>query len=357
MIRYLGSKRSLLPLITLVLRQMEGLSSCIDLFSGSARVGQALKAEGYQVLSNDLNAYAEVLARCYVQTDSSRAAEARDLIEELNALPSVAGWFTKTYCEDAGFFQTENGRRIDAIRESIQERNLDPELEAVALTSLLDAADNVANVMGLQMAFLKDWHPMSFKRLDLQTPTLLPPSPNGKCQSFRMDAAQFVREHEADVIYMDPPYTASNYLGLYHIWESLVLWDKPEVYGVAKKRVDVRTRKSAFNAKAKAVEAMRDVVNHAKAKVLVVSFSDEGLISRSEMVSLLEAWGHVHVIDRDYKRYAGAVTGIHNQHGEKVGEVSHTDNVEYIFVAAKDPAHVQAVKRLTDRPSILDFFG
>ena len=49
----------------------------------------------------------------------------------------------------------------------------------------------------------------------------------------------------ADVAYLDPPYNQHSYLGNYHVWESLVRWDKPEVYGVAMKRVDVRERASA----------------------------------------------------------------------------------------------------------------
>ena len=34
----------------------------------------------------------------------------------------------------------------------------------------------------------------------------------------------------------------------------------------------------------------------------------------------------------DYKRYVGAQIGIHNPHGEKVGEVSHLRNREFLFV-------------------------
>ena len=37
-------------------------------------------------------------------------------------------------------------------------------------------------------------------------------------------------------------------------------WDKPDVYGRAHKRVDVKTRKSAFNSKRRCADAFRDVV-------------------------------------------------------------------------------------------------
>ena len=55
MIKYLGSKRTLLPAICSVVEALPEVRSCIDLFSGTSRVGHALKGKGFQVFSNDLN--------------------------------------------------------------------------------------------------------------------------------------------------------------------------------------------------------------------------------------------------------------------------------------------------------------
>ena len=46
-----------------------------------------------------------------------------------------------------------------------------------------------------------------------------------------------------------------SYRGNYHIWETLVRWDKPEVYGTACKRVDCRSYQSPFNSKRRFREA------------------------------------------------------------------------------------------------------
>jgi len=62
-IKYLGSKRRLIPEIFSQIRAVPGVRSVVDLFSGTARVGHALKGAGYRVLANDHNAYAETLAR------------------------------------------------------------------------------------------------------------------------------------------------------------------------------------------------------------------------------------------------------------------------------------------------------
>ena len=71
MIKYIGSKRLLLPRILDAVRAAAPPGATVaDLFSGTARVGHALKAAGYRVLANDHNAYAHTLATCYVQADA-----------------------------------------------------------------------------------------------------------------------------------------------------------------------------------------------------------------------------------------------------------------------------------------------
>ncbi|MBL8737183.1 MAG: DNA adenine methylase, partial [Planctomycetes bacterium] len=69
MIKYLGSKRTILPKLLQVVRAMRSVRTVVDLFAGTSRVGHALKRAGYRVLANDHNAYAHRLAACYVQAD------------------------------------------------------------------------------------------------------------------------------------------------------------------------------------------------------------------------------------------------------------------------------------------------
>ena len=333
MIKYLGSKRTLLPLIEGVVGVVPGVRRVVDLFSGTSRVGHALKRRGLQVVSNDHNAYAHALARCYVEADREVVErDARLLIDELNRLPGEPGYFTETFCVRSRFFQPKNGARVDAIRAAIARKGLAPVLEAVLLVSLMEAADRVDSTVGVQMAYLKRWAARASKDLELRVPDVLPASPHGPCTALRLDAAEAVRQLEADVIYVDPPYNQHSYLGNYHIWESLVLWDKPEVYGVACKRLDCRTRKSGFNLKPLFRDALARIVAGAKARVLVVSFNSEGYIARDEMERLLATRGRVSVIATDYKRYVGAQIGIYNPRGELVGEVGRLRNVEYIYI-------------------------
>ena len=339
MIKYLGSKRALLDPIKAAIGAVlpDGGVVC-DLFSGSARVGHALKGQGYRVWSNDHNAYAHTLATAYVQADravwTDRAAV---VLADLAATPSREGWFTRTFCEDARFFHPANGARVDAMRDRIEAMGLEPELKAIALVSLMEAADRVDSTAGVHMAYMKAWADRALKPLTLRMPDLLPGVAAGACVATHEDALDVAGRFEGDLVYLDPPYNQHSYLGNYHVWESLVLWDKPETYGVANKRIDVRTRKSAFNSKPGIGPALQAVVEAIRAPNLIVSFNDEGYLSRDQLVRMLSARGHVQVIEIARPRYVGARIGIHNPKGEKVGAVGRLRNVEHLFVVTERP--------------------
>jgi adenine-specific DNA-methyltransferase len=329
-IKYLGSKRALLDrIVTAVRGRLPDGGRVCDLFSGSARVGHALKRQGFQVHSNDHNAYAHVLATAYVQADRDRWLEpAQRVLTELADVTPEPGWFTRTFCEAARFFHPDNGGRVDAMRERIATMALEPELEAIALVALMEAADRVDSTAGVHMAYMKRWAPRALNPLQLRMPDLLPGAGRATCR----DAVEAAAEVEADLVYLDPPYNQHSYLANYHCWESLVRWDKPEVYGVANKRVDVKARKSAFNSRPGIGPALATVVERLRAPNLIVSFNDEGYLSRAELTEMLSARGRVQVVEIERPRYVGARIGIHNPQGQKVGAVGRLRNVEHLFV-------------------------
>jgi adenine-specific DNA-methyltransferase len=339
MIKYIGSKRALLNHIVAGIGEVlpRGGTVC-DLFSGTSRVGHALKREGFRVWSNDHNAYAHTLATAYVQSDREKwMSRAEIVLEELRAVKPIAGWFTKAFCEDARFFHPDNGARVDAIRDRIAALALEPEMEAIALVSLMEAADRVDSTAGIQMAYMKKWAPRAHNNLELRMPDILPGVAGGPCRATRADAVELAPRVEADLVYLDPPYNQHSYLGNYHCWESLVLWDRPETYGIANKRIDVRTRKSAFNSKPGIAPALQAVIEGLKAPNLIVSFNDEGYLGREQLIGMLSGRGEVQVIEIARPRYVGARIGIHNPQGEKVGAVGRLRNVEYLFVVSERP--------------------
>ena len=336
MIKYLGSKRLLVPRILAAVAALPSVRTALDLFSGTARVGHALKQRGIRVLANDHCRFAAVFARCYVAADRDRSEEAGRLLHELQSLPPRPGWFTATYCEQARYLRPENGAKVEAIREGIAALACDPELEAVLLTSLIEAADRVDSTTGVQMAYLKQWAARAGNPLVLRLPELLPQADAGKGEAFELDAVQAAAALPCDVAYLDPPYNQHKYLGNYHVWETVARWDRPEVFGKARKRVDCRTRKSPFNSRVQARAALAAVIAALQARHIVVSFSDEGWLSLPEIVEILRVRGEPLVLSASYPRYVGAKIGIHNPRGEKVGQVGHLHNHERLFVVTDD---------------------
>lgn len=348
MIKYLGSKRALLPRVLAAVAAVPDARCVVDLFSGTSRVGHALKERGYRVWANDHLAYAHTLARCYVEADLEDVErDARLLLAELGQLPGRPGYVTETFCERARYFQPRNGARIDAIRDAIARKALPPDLEAVLLVSLMEAADRVDSTTGVQMAYLKQWAPRAARELELRMPRVLPRAAAGKGRAHRREAAEAAAQLEADVAYLDPPYNQHSYLGNYHVWETLVTWDAPEVYGRACKRLDCRERRSPFNSRRRCREAMAAVIAAVRAPVLVVSFSDEGFLSRAELEAMLATRGRVRVLTTDYKRYVGAQIGIHDPRGRKVGRVGRLRNTEYLFVVAPPETPLAALPGAT----------
>lgn len=338
MIKYIGSKRRLVPLIAACVEALPGVRRVLDLFSGTSRVGRELKRRGFDVVANDHNAFAWVIARCYVEADARRVGDTTaELLDELRDAPPHAGWFTELFCERARYFTRENGARIEGIRREIGRHAWPSDVEGVLLTALLEAADRVDSTTGLQMAYLKQWAPRALKPLELRHPELLPGGGVALCADAALAAGE-----DVDLAYLDPPYNQHSYRANYHVWETLVRYDHPEVYGVAQKRVDCRTRKSAFNRRGLARDALAEVVDRVRARHLIVSFNDEGFLERAEVVDLLRRRAPVRTVEVEQPRYVGARIGIHNPQGERVGRVGRLSNKEILFVASPDVEALEA---------------
>ncbi len=333
MIKYLGSKRRLVPALT-ELFVRSGARTALDLFTGTTRVAQALKQAGGIVTAVDTARYAEMFARTWIETDADwiSPVELQSAIDELNALPGTAGYVTETFCERSRFFQAFNGERIDAVRDAIARDHAGTRLEPILLTSLLLAADRVDSTTGVQMAYVKQWAPRSYKPIRLEPPVLLP----GTGRAVRGDAVELAASlGPFDLAYLDPPYNQHRYFTNYHVWETIVAWDHPEHYGIACKRIDARddATKSVFNRKREMPAALAATIAAVDADVVVVSYNDESWLSLDELRDMCAVHGAVTVLAFDSKRYVGAQIGIHNPAGQKVGEIGRLRNNEYVVVA------------------------
>lgn len=335
MIKYLGSKRRLVPALS-TLAHASGARTALDLFTGTTRVAQAFKQLGLQVTAVDSAAYAATFAHCYVECDGSDTDPAM-LGEALTALAQaepVEGYITRTFAEQAKFFRRDNAMRIDAARRYIAAHHAGSALEPILITALIEAADRIDSTTGVQMAFLKSLAPRALQELTIRAPELL----DGQGRAVHGDAIELIGSLGSfDLAYLDPPYNQHRYKSNYHVWETIAIGDEPDHFGKVCKRDDLRdaSTRSAFDSRRTMPDALARCIIGVDAATVVVSMNDESWVSLDDVVAMCSQRGSVEVIGFPTRRYVGATIGIHNPTGERVGTVGRLHNLEYLIVAGE----------------------
>jgi len=328
-IKYAGSKLKLIPQI-LQLAKKTDAKTVLDGFSGTTRVSQALAKRGYTVVCNDIAVWSEVFAACYLLNDKRRE-EYQPLVDHLNSIPPVDGWFTEHYGGQSNGgcaiqqdgrkkpWQVHNSRRLDAIRQEIEALGLDTVDRAVALTSLILALDKVDSSLGHFVSYLKDWSPRSYKELVLKVPNVFTSSREHRV--VRSDIFDLIPRVSVDLAYFDPPYGSNNekmppsrvrYASYYHIWTSICLFDKPDLFGKANRRQDTSDKVAASvfeefrrNASGRfiAVEAIEKLIKATRARWVILSYSSGGRATAEEMNEVLRSNGKLlDVVELDYNK-------------------------------------------------------
>jgi adenine-specific DNA-methyltransferase len=321
-IKYAGSKLKLLPYIFDMVGQLKEVKTVLDGFSGSTRVSQAFAQLGYSTSSNDIAIWSEVFATCYLISKQPDAYYL-ELINHLNNLDGVDGWYTQNYGgainESKKPFQIKNTRKLDAIRNEIDFLNLPWEDKCVLLTSLIFALDKVDNTMGHYVAYLSEWSTRSFKDLKLRLPQRF--SPMGENKVIREDVFKIVTRNHYDLAYFDPPYGSNNekmppsrvrYASYYHLWTTIIKNDKPTLFGKANRREDSRDEisGSVFEEFRKnstgdfmAMLALRKLINETNAHYLLLSYSSGGRATKQQLLDIISESGKLLEIKLiDYKK-------------------------------------------------------
>ena len=255
-----------------------------------------------------------------------------------------AGYVTEVFCEQSRYFHPDNGLRIDAIRDAIEERIGRARLYPVLLTSLLEAADRVDSTTGLQMAYLKQWAPRALSPSSCGRRLSPGPGRGGDAATPR----HLVRRRSAtfDFAYLDPPYNQHRYFANYHVWETLVRWDAPDHYGVACKRLDCRERLPPARSTAAATMpvALRVGVARCRRGSSLVSYNDESWLDPRRPGRHLRRRGHVEVLGSISPGATSAPRSASTTRRRRVGTVSHLRNTERLAVCGPEGAVAAAVE-------------
>ena len=358
-IKYIGSKLKLIPQILQLSKKVDA-KTILDGFSGTTRVSQALAKLGYTVVCNDIAPWSAVFGTCYLLNTKPKEVY-QPLIDHLNAVPPVDGWFTEHYGGHANGgcaiqadglkkpWQLHNTRKLDAIRQEVETLKLDTVDKAVALTSLILALDRVDSSLAHFSAYLKAWAPRAYKKLVLEVPNIFTSA--GKHQVFQSDIFELAPRVSVDLAYFDPPYGSNNekmpasrvrYAAYYHLWKSVVLFDNPPLFGKAKRRKDTSDVIAASpfeefrrnpNGRFIAVDAIEKLMRSTQARWILLSYSSGGRATAEELNEVMQRNGELlAVVEIDYKR--NVMAGMKWTH-EWVS-VAEQPNREFLFLLEKD---------------------
>lgn len=324
-IKYAGSKLKLIPQILRLAAKVDA-RTIFDGFSGTTRVSQAFAQCGYAVTSNDYSVWSEVFGNCYLKGSSRQKYQS--LIDHLNAVKPIDGWFTRHYGGDPFRkdqpkrpWQIENTRKLDGIRDEIERLGLEPIEKSVALTSLILGLDRVDSTLGHFVSYLREWSPRSFNSLRLKVPAIVESDGRRSHHVCRADIFDIVDRVETDVAYYDPPYGSNNekmppsrvrYASYYHVWTTICLHDEPTLFGRVNRRLDTSDRVAAssfeeFRAGADgkfiAVEAIRRLLSMTRSKYIILSYSSGGRATADELNEAIVDYGKLmEVVEIDHKR-------------------------------------------------------
>lgn len=339
--RYIGSKFRMIDFIkeTMNKEKIE-YSSFLDLFGGTGMVGDFFNDQKTKVYVNDLLKSNYISYLAWFGNEKIDKNKIREYIEKYNSLTDLEdNYFSLNFSNT--YFSEENCKKIGFIREDIEDNytnnNLNIRERAILITSLLYAMDKIANTVGHYDAYRKKGD--LNKKLELCMLDLKSNTNNKNNKIFNEDSNELVRTLKADVVYIDPPYNSRQYSDAYHLLENVAMWEKGEVYGVAKKmeRNGIKSKYCSVSAPL----AFKDLIENIDAKYIIVSYNNMGKkgagrsqakISDEDIMGTLSKKGKVKVYETDFREFNTGKTHIYN-HKErlficKVGKVTKPKTVK-----------------------------
>ncbi len=314
--RYLGNKYKLNSFIReIVEKNCDNINTVADIFAGTGAVASAFLDK--KVITND-NMYSNYI--CHIAWFSSEEYDKEKIKKYIlfynSSKPSKENYMSQNFADT--YFSKEDCYKIGFIRENIENEFLNGKINkrerALLITSLLYGMDKIANTCGHYDAYRKGV--VFDKHLELAIPE--PDDGNNPNNMFyNEDANELVNNIEADLVYIDPPYNSRQYCDAYHLIENVARWNKPEVFGVAKK-MDRSFLKSKY-CTSEATKAFEELISDIKAKYILLSYNNmaekgndrsNAKITDEDIFRILNAKGEVTVYSKEYKAFTTGKSNI-----------------------------------------------
>lgn len=326
---YIGSKKSLITFIEESLSKHLNLSdqyTFADLFAGTGYVGDYFhKKHNFQIKSNDLEYYSYVLN--YAKLKCGYTNKLKTIIQSLNNRDYKTEHFSlikKTFApyEECGrmFFTVDNAEFIDycmtSINNLLNEKEIDLHESMFLKASLLCSLDKCANIASVYGAYLKH-----FKKSALKSIVLEPVHTNEIIENSNVIYNDDILnlKIETDILYLDPPYNNRQYSANYSQLNYIMKYDDSiEIKG--KTGIIANWNRSSFCSNKTVKASIHTVITNIKPKILLFSYNNEGLVSKSELEEIFKShFSIITLYELDYKKF-------------KSNNIKNNTVIEYLFV-------------------------
>lgn len=326
--RYIGNKTKLTDwILNTILEETENVKSFFDIFAGTATVSKSAFKHFDRVVVNDILYSNNVIYNAFFKIGVWNKSKLYSILENWNSLNSEnleENYFSENFGDK--FFEHKTSKIIGFIREGIETEkdNLTEKEYYILLATLIYNIDKIANTVGHFDAYIKK--PIRKQTIEFK---LINPVDFEGIEIHMENANGLAQKVNADLVYIDPPYNSRQYSRFYHLYENLVKWEKPLLYGVALKpepeNMSVYCTVGARN-------AFRLLIDNLKVKYIVVSYnntynskskSSENKIKLEEIEQILKRKGETKVFECSHKFF-------------NTGKTEFNDHKELLFITKVD---------------------
>lgn len=326
--RYLGNKDSITGQIKNLLAEkglLDKSYTFFDAFCGTGSVADSLK-DIFDIKINDI-------LSCMVTYANGRLVSTECTFEKLGFDPfdffnksttTRQGFIFKNYSPAESkrmYFTPENAGRIDYFRFQIEqwknENKITKDEYDYLLACLIDSVSFVSNTAGVYGAFLKNWDSRALKPIQFLKLNANPAKPKS-VTSYNSKIEDIIADVDCDILYIDPPYTQNQYGTQYHLLETLILNDNPEISKVTGSRYTAPYR-SDWSKEYKSHILFDKIIAKTKAKYIVFSYNNDGFLSKDFIEANLKRYGKedTYVCKKiSYKKYQNWKTSGGENHFE-----------------------------------------
>ena len=375
--RYLGNKESMKEVIYKFLKSNNILGNDLvffDAFSGTGAVSNYVMPYYDNLIINDNLKCSVVYTYGRLNANSCSFSKlGLDPFDFFNKSKDLReGFFYKNYSpgeSERMYFTEENAKRIDYFRYKIEEWKsnylIDEKEYCYLLASLIESVSKVSNTAGVYGAFLKKWDARALKDIEF-----IPVECNeNNCKNIKVYNSKLediIENVNCDVLYLDPPYTQNQYGTQYHLLETLVLNDSPNISKITGSRATSPMR-SDWSKEYKVNILFDYILAKTKAKYIVLSYNNDGLMSKDFIEASMKRYGksETYICKKiNYKKYNNWKSNSAKEHYEylffiekkEINDVIYESPLNYIGSKAKIINYIKAYLP-NSYDSFIDIFG